>query len=162
MKMGKPKTKGAQPITFDSTSIMMGKQERNFETFSVFAKGLKVNGEPAPVQGFTVYADFGGGSDDMSNLILLRIVGHPTTLKGGLSMEDFAACGNVAAQDGTFRLHIGEHEDYNPCILKKMEESDRIGWASILDGFETIINDGDPEQEEARSRLKAIYEYMVY
>jgi hypothetical protein len=162
MKMGKPKTKGAQAISFDSTSVMMGSRDANFESFSVIAKGLKINGEKAPVQGFTVFADFGGGSDDMSNLILLRIVGYPTSLQGGVSMDDFVSCGNVAAQDGSFRLHIGEHDDYNSCILKKMVESDRIGWASILDGFEAIINDGDPEQDEARGRLKAIYDYMVY
>jgi hypothetical protein len=162
MKKGKPKTKGALPISFESTVVMMGNHNANFESYSIMAKGLKVGGERAPVQGFTVYADFGGGSDEMSNLILLRIVGHPSSLQGGKSMGDFVSCGNVAAQDGTFRLHIGEQADYNSCILKKMEESDRIGWASIVDGLEAIINDGDPETEEARGRLKQIYEYMVY
>jgi hypothetical protein len=59
-------------------------------------------------------------------------------------------------------LHIGEQRESNACILKKMDVADQTVWASVLDGLESIINDGDPQQDKDRARLKEIYDYMVY
>jgi hypothetical protein len=162
-KMGKPKTKGALPISFDGTSIRLQSSKPNFESFRVSANGLKIGSAPSPVEDFMVYADFGGGSDDLGNLILLRIVGQQFSLTGRKSASaNFHSCGNVAAGGSSFRLHIGEQRESNACILKKMDVADQTVWASVLDGLESIINDGDPPQDKDRARLKEIYDYMVY
>jgi hypothetical protein len=162
-KMGKPRTKGAQPISFDSTSIVLESSKPNFELFDIRTVGLKIGNAPSPVQTFSIFADFGGGADDLGNLTLLRIVGRKASLRGEKSVSaNFLPCGQVAAMEDSFRLHIGEHRESNACILNKMDSADRTAWASILDGLESIINDGDPDRDEDRARLKELYDYMVY
>lgn len=157
LKMGKPKVKGATEITYESSWIRRIAQT-NLEQFSVFIKGLKVDGARAGVGGFEVYADFAGPTDDLGNLTLLRIVGLKVLVDG----DGFDSCGNVAADRSTFRLHIGEHSESNSCVLGHMDASSRKIWASLLDGLEKIVNDGDTDSDPSRARLKQIFDYVVY
>ena len=162
-KMGLPDTPGAVPISFARMTIMRGNSQPNFESFFLNYRDLKIGDEPAGNSSIEVYADFGGNAEDLSNLVLLRIAGNRLALDGKESRKaGFQVCGHVASagNGASFRLHIGELEDMNNCVLDLMEPADARKWASLVDGLQKMINEA--EDSSGKRRLQEIFDYMVY
>ncbi|WP_162245153.1 peptidoglycan-binding protein [Devosia sp. Root436] len=162
-KMGLPHSSQAVPISFARASVMRGTTRSNFETFFVNYGDLHIGDEALGNGSLEIYVDFAGDGEDLSNLALLRIVGQRTSLHGADSKKaDFQVCGQVASQQNgsNFRLHVGEMEEMNSCILDLMDPPDAQKWASLLDGLQKLINEAD--ESPGQQRLKQLFDYMVY
>ena len=78
-------------------------------------------------------------------------------------MQRIIECGEVAANrqeagGQQLKLHIGREAEGNECILAKMSDSDRVIWASMLDGIDKVfaVSVG-PDNHE----LGAAYAYVT-
>lgn len=159
------KTKGAVPLTLDRTDLTERFRDKVFVEYGVSLSGLTIDGETVSLPRLSVFADFRNNTDKVSNIELVRLVTMRESLADEKSRKaNYLPCGGLAAdaRDNNtqqIRLHLGNQAKKNECILSKMSDHDRKIWASILDGFDTVVaKAGDGPTAVS---LREIYAYLA-
>lgn len=143
-------------IAVESVTVMEQYRERNFIEFGVRLNAAVVDGEPARIPRFDIYADFAGSADKTENLELLRLVVYRSALRENDSRDaDYLGCGELSAvpegqNDQSLRLHVGHGADKNKCVLAAMHEADRKTWSTVLANFGALLAQARPGEPATR------------
>jgi hypothetical protein len=162
-KMGK--TDGAAPFEVGNAMILERFRDKVFVEYGIVLFDVTVDGEKIHLPQFSVFTDYRGNPDDVSNIELLRLVLIREDLFDEASKSaNYMPCGGLAAaaRDGgkqQLRLHVGNEADTNECILSKMSKNDRKVWASVLDGFGSVLARGNGGRPALA--LTEVYNYVT-
>ena len=158
-------TKGAAPLAVASAFIREGFREKNFVQYDVTATGVTVGGDKVFLPTIMVFTDYRRSADEVSNIELVRLVFDRENLADEESRKaNYLPCGSLAAKAGDdgrqqIRLHLGNEAKQNACILSKMSAHDRRVWASMLDGFGTVL--ASSASSDAATKLNEVYQYLA-
>ncbi|MHA6300346.1 hypothetical protein, partial [Devosia sp. CAU 1758] len=151
--------------TFDVTRALVSTQyeDQNFVEYLLRLRGSAIDGEEVEIPAMSLFTDFSGGSDEVANLRLFRLVFRRNVLQDPASRSaDYLVCGELSAQidegEQQLRLHVGDGAEKNACILEKMAEVDRNVWSAVLANF-SIITDKLPDSD-AGLRVKELYAFI--
>ena len=159
------RTSGATPLAVGKATVTERSRDKAFIEYGVSLANVTIDGDELFIPGFSVFTDYRGNPDEVSNIQLLRLVFMRETLIDDESKAaNYLPCGALAAaaRDSgrqQLRLHVGNEADKNKCILSKMSDHDQKIWASILDGFGSAL--ATSGNSDAAAALTEVYNYVV-
>ncbi len=148
-------------VAYEGIFVRMAGNGSDWEDYKINIDRARFGETEKRFMAFGVLVDYASSARSTDQVRLMRLYIDVTNLQPNhTNPPDFEACGEVAynSEWRNIRLHYGDHQPLNRCILKQLRSDDLTLWYSVFRSIRSVLDNEDAVGTEALDRLRAAFE----